>query len=184
MINLSADISTKGEKSFGFAMFTAHIAFSLFAARLVAACYLYHSFAPNLPVPMGVLSEILAGVLIGIAIFPSQFYSVKLDLCGTPRYANFSFSKFIIVIFVFPIVIGFLFDIGLLLKIIMFIKHYIDRFVIFVDNECVASAVRILEAAVVTIFTVKYLIYFFDYIFLLHIVKYKFNYLPSNAMKV
>lgn len=165
MINLSADISTKGEKSFGFAMFTAHIAFSLFAARLVAACYLYHSFAPNLPVPMGVLSEILAGVLIGIAIFPSQFYSVKLDLCGTPRYANFSFSKFIIVIFVFPIVIGFLFDIGLLLKIIMFIKHYIDRFVIFVDNECIASAVRILEAVVVTIFTVKYLIYHFLIIF-------------------
>ena len=165
MINLSADISTKGEKSFGFAMFTAHIAFSLFAARLVAACYLYHSFAPNLPVPMGVLSEILAGVLIGIAIFPSQFYSVKLDLCGTPRYANFSFSKFIIVIFIFPIIIGFLFDIGLLLKIIMFIKHYIDRFVIFVDNECIASAVRILEAVVVTIFTVKYLIYHFLIIF-------------------
>ncbi len=110
---------------------------------------------------MGVLSEILAGVLIGIAIFPSQFYSVKLDLCGMPRYANFSFSKFIIVIFVFPIVIGILFDIGLLLKIIMFIKHYIDRFVIFIDNECVASAVRMLEAAVVTIFTVKYLIYYF-----------------------
>ena len=165
MINLSADISTKGEKSFGFAMFTAHIAFSLFAARLVAACYLYHSFAPNLPVPMGVLSEILAGVLIGIAIFPSQFYSVKLDFWGTPRYANFSFSKFIIVIFVFPIVIGFLFDIGLLLKIIMFIKHYIDRFVIFVDNECIASAVRILEATVVTIFIVKYLIYYFLIIF-------------------
>jgi hypothetical protein len=165
VINLSADISTKGEKSFGFAMFTAHIAFSLFAARLVAACYLYHSFAPNLPVPMGVLSEILAGVLIGIAIFPSQFYSVKLDFWGTPRYANFSFSKFIIVIFVFPIVIGFLFDIGLLLKIIMFIKHYIDRFVIFVDNECIASAVRILEAVVVTIFTVKYLIYHFLIIF-------------------
>lgn len=165
-------------------MFTAHIAFSFFAARLIAGCYLYYSFAPNLPVPMGVLSEILAGVLIGIAIFPSQFYSVKLDLCGTPRYANFSFSKFIIVIFVFPIVIGILFDTRLLLKIIMFIKHYIDRFVIFVDNECVASAVRMLEAAVVTIFTVKYLIYFFDYIFLLHIVKYKFNYSPSNAMKV
>jgi len=165
VINLSADISTKGEKSFGFAMFTAHIAFSLFAARLVAACYLYHSFAPNLPVPMGVLSEILAGVLIGIAIFPSQFYSVKLDFWGTPRYANFSFSKFIIVIFVFPIVIGFLFDIGLLLKIIMFIKHYIDRFVIFVDNECIASAVRILEAVVVTIFSVKYLIYHFLIIF-------------------
>ena len=165
MINLSADISTKGEKSFGFAMFTAHIAFSLFAARLVAACYLYHSFAPNLPVPMGVLSEILGGILIGIAIFPSQFYSVKLDFWGTPRYANFSFSKFIIVIFVFPIVIGFLFDIGLLLKIIMFIKHYIDRFVIFVDNECIASAVRILEAVVVTIFTVKYLIYHFLIIF-------------------
>lgn len=90
---------------------------------------------------MGILSEILAGVLIGIAIFPSQFYSVKLDLCGTPRYANFSFSKFITVIFVFPIVIVFLFDTRLLLKIIMFIKHYIDRFVIFVDNECVASAV-------------------------------------------
>ena len=165
MINLSADISTKGEKSFGFAMFTAHIAFSLFAARLVAVCYLYYIFAPNLPVPMGVLSEILAGVLIGIAIFPSQFYSVKLDFWGTPRYANFSFSKFIIVIFVFPIVIGFLFDIGLLLKIIMFIKHYIDRFVIFVDNECIASAVRILEAVVVTIFTVKYLIYHFLIIF-------------------
>ena len=165
MINLSADISTKGEKSFGFAMFTAHIAFSLFAARLVAACYLYHSFAPNLPVPMGVLSEILAGVLIGIAIFPSQFYSVKLDLWGTPRYANFSFSKFITVIFVFPAIIGILFDIGLLLKIIMFIKHYIDRFVIFVDNECIASAIRILEAVVVTIFTVKYLIYHFLIIF-------------------
>ena len=184
MINLSVNVPTKVEKFLRFAMFTAHIAFSLFAARLVAACYLYYSFAPNLPVPIGVLSEILAGVLIGIAIFPSQFYSVKLDLCGTPRYANFSFSKFIIVIFVFPIVIGILFDTRLLLKIIMFIKHYIDRFVIFVDNECVASAVRILEAAVVTIFTVKYLIYFFDYIFLLHIVKYKFNYLPSNAMKV
>ena len=87
------------------------------------------------------LSEILGGVLIGIAIFPSQFYSVNLNFWGTPRYANFSFSKFIIVIFVFPIVIGFLFDIGLLLEIIMFIKHYIDSFVIFVDNECVASAV-------------------------------------------
>ncbi len=175
---------TKGEKSFRFAMFTAHIAFSLFATWLVVGCYLYHSFAQNLPVPMGILSEILAGVLIGIAIFPSQFYSVKLDLCGTPRYANFSFSKFIIVIFVFPIVIGFLFDIGLLLKIIMFIKHYIDRFVIFVDNECVASALRILEAVVVTIFTIKYLIYYFLIIFLLHIVKYKFNHSPSNAMKV
>lgn len=133
---------TKGEKFLRFAMFMAHIAFSLFATWLVSACYLYHSFAPNLPVPMGVLSEILAGVLIGIAIFPSQFYSVRLDSCGTPRYANFSFSKFIAVIFVFPIVFGILFDIGLLLKIIMFIKHYIDRFVIFVDNECVASAVR------------------------------------------
>ena len=142
-------------------MFTAHIAFSLFATRLVAGCYLYYIFALNLPVSMGVLSEILGGVLIGIAIFPSQFCSVRLDLCGTPRYANFSFSRFIIVIFVFPIVIGILFDIGLLLKIIMFIKYYIDRFVIFVDNECVASAVRILEAAVVTIFTVKYLIYYF-----------------------
>ena len=149
-------------------MFTAHIAFSLFATRLVAGCYLYYIFALNLPVSMGVLSEILGGVLIGIAIFPSQFYSVKLDLCGTPRYANFSFSRFIIVIFVFPIVIGILFDIGLLLKIIMFIKfikYYIDRFVIFVDNECVASAVRMLEAAVVTIFTVKYLIYYFLIIF-------------------
>lgn len=146
-------------------MFTAHIAFSLFATRLVAGCYLYYNFAPNLPVPMGVLSEILGDVLIGIAIFPSQFYSVRLDSCGTPRYANFSFSKFIIVIFVFPIVIGILFDIGLLLKIITFIKHYIDRFVIFVDNECVASAVRMLEAAVVTIFTVKYLIYYFLIIF-------------------
>lgn len=139
--------------------------FSLFATWLVAGCYLYYIFAPNLPVPMGVLSEILGGVLIGIAIFPSQFYSVKFDLCGTPRYANFSFSKFIIVIFVFPIVIGILFDIGLLLKIIMFIKHYIDRFVIFVDNECVASAVRMLEVAVVTIFAVKYLIYYFLIIF-------------------
>ena len=184
MINLSVNVPTKGEKFLRFAMFTAHIAFAFFVARLVAGCYLYYNFAPNLPVPMGVLSEILGGILIGIAIFPSQFYSVKFDLCGTPRYANFSFSKFIIVIFVFPIVIGILFDTRLLLKIIMFIKHYIDRFVIFVDNECVASAVRILEAAVVTIFTVKYLIYFFDYIFLLHIVKYKFNYLPSNAMKV
>ena len=184
MINLSVDVPTKVEKFLRFAMFTAHIAFSLFAARLVAACYLYYSFAPNLPVPIGVLSEILAGVLIGIAIFPSQFYSVKLDLCGTPRYANFSFSKFIIVIFVFPIVIGFLFDIGLLLKIIMFIKHYIDRFVIFVDNECIASAVRILEAAVDDIYHQIFNILFFDYIFLLHIVKYKFNYLPSNAMKV
>lgn len=114
---------------------------------------------------MGVLSEILGGVLIGIAIFPSQFYSVKLDSCGTPRYANFSFSKFITVIFVYPIIIAFLFDIGLLLKIIIFIKHYIDRFVIFVDNECVASAVRMLEAAVVTIFSVKYLIYYFLIIF-------------------
>ena len=132
---------TKGEKFLRFAMFTAHIAFSLFATWLVAACYLYYIFAPSLSVPMGVLSEILGGVLIGIAIFPSQFYSVKLDFWATPRYANFSFSKFIIVIFVFPIVIGILFDIGLLLKIIMFIKHYIDRFVIFVDNECVASAV-------------------------------------------
>ena len=47
----------------------------------------------------------------------------------------------------------------------MFIKHYIDRFVIFVDNECVASAVRMLEAAAVTIFTVKYLIYYFLIIF-------------------
>ena len=161
MINLSADVPTKGEKFLRFAMFTAHIAFSFFAARLVAGCYLYHSFAPNLPLPMGVLSEILGGVLIGIAISPSQFYSVKLDLCGTPRYANFSFSKFITVIFVFPIVIGILFDTRLLLKIIMFIKHYIDRFVIFVDNECVASVVRILEATVVTIFIVKYLIYYF-----------------------
>ena len=143
----------------------AHIAFSLFAKWLVARCYLYHSFAPSLSVPMGVLSEILGGVLIGIAIFPSQFYSVKLDFWATPRYANFSFSKFIIVIFVFPIVIGILFDIGLLLKIITFIKHYIDRFVIFVDNECVASAVWILEAAVVTIFTIKYLIYYFLIIF-------------------
>ena len=142
-----------------------HIAFSLLATRLVAGCYLYYNFAANLPVPMGVLSEILGDVLIGIAIFPSQFYSAKLDLCGTPRYANFSFSKFIIVIFVFPIVIGILFDIGFLLKIIMFIKHYIDRFVIFVDNECVASAVRMLEAAAVTIFTVKYLIYYFLSIF-------------------
>jgi len=44
---------------------------------------------------MGVLSEILGGVLIGVAIFSSQFYSVKLGLCGTPRYANFSFSKYI-----------------------------------------------------------------------------------------
>lgn len=176
---------TKGEKFLRFAMFMAHIAFSFLAARLVAGCYLYYSFAPNLPVPMGVLSEILAGVLIGIAIFPFQFYSVKLDFWETPRYANFSFSKFIMVIFVFPIVFGILFDIGLLLKIIIFIKHYIGRFVIFVDNECVASIVRILEAAVVTIFTVKYLIYyFFDYIFLLHIVKYKFNHSPSNAMKV
>ena len=165
MINLSADVPTKSEKFLRFAMFMAHIAFSLLATWLVAGCYLYDSFAPNLPVPMGVLSEILAGVLIGIAIFPSQFHSVKLDLCGTPRYANFGFSKFIIVIFVFPIVIGILFDIGLLLKIIMFIKHYIDRFVIFVDNECVASAVRILEAVVVTIFTVKYLIYYFLIIF-------------------
>ena len=165
MINLSADVPTKGEKFLRFAMFTAHIAFSFFATWLVAACYLYYSFAPNLPVPMGVLSEILAGVLIGIAIFPSQFYSVSLDSCGTPRYANFSFSKFIIVIFVFPMVFGFLFDIGLLLKIIMFIKHYIDRFVIFVDNECIASAVRMLEAAVVTIFTIKYLIYYFLIIF-------------------
>ena len=122
--------------------------------------------------------------MIGIAIFPSQFYSVKLDSCGTPRYANFSFSKFITVIFVFPVIIGFLFDIGLLLKIIMFIKHYIDRFVIFVDNECVASAVRTLEAAIVTIFTVKYLIYYFLLYFLLDIVKYRFNYSPSNATKV
>ena len=113
---------------------------------------------------MGVLSEILGDVLIGIAIFPSQFYSAKLDLCGTPRYANFSFSKFIIVIFVFPIVIGILFDIGFLLKIIMFIKHYIDRFVIFVDNECVASAVRMLEAAAV-IYSQIFNILFFDYIF-------------------
>ena len=162
---------TKGEKFLRFAMFTAHIAFSLFAARLVAGCYLYYSFAPNLPVPMmGVLGEILGGVLIGIAIFPSQFYSVRLDSCGTPRYANFSFSKFIIVIFVSPIVFGFLFDIGLLLKIIMFIKHYIDRFVIFVDNECVASAVRMLEAAVVTIFTIKYLIYYFLIIFFYYIL--------------
>ena len=165
MINLSVDVPTKGEKFLRFAMFMVHIAFSLFVTWLVAGCYLYYNFAPNLPVPMGVLSEILAGVLIGIAIFPSQFYSVKLDLCGTPRYANFSFSKFIIVIFVFPIVIGFLFDIGLLLKIIMFIKHYIDRFVIFVDNECIASAVQMLEAAVVTIFTIKYLIYYFLIIF-------------------
>ena len=146
-------------------MFTVHIAFSLFATRLVAGCYLYYSFAPNLPVPMGVLSEILGGVLIGVAIFPSQFYSVKLDSCGTPRYANFSFSKFIMVIFIFPVIIGFLFDIEFLLKIIIFIKHYIDRFVIFVDNECVASAVRILEAAVVTIFIIKYLIYYFLIIF-------------------
>ena len=161
---------TKGEKSFRFAMFMAHIAFSLFATWLVARCYLYHSFAPNLPVPMGVLSEILAGVLIGIAIFPSQFYSVKLDFWGTPRYANFSFSKFITVIFVFPVIIGILFNIGLLLKIMMFIKHYIDRFVVFVDNECVASAVRMLEAAVVTIFTVKYLIYYFLIIFFYYIL--------------
>ena len=161
MINLSVNILTKGEKILRFAMFTAHIAFSLFATWLVAGCYLYYIFALNLPVPMGVLSEILGGILIGIAIFPSQFYSVKFDLCGTPRYAN----KFITVIFVFPIVIGILFDIGLLLKIITFIKHYIDRFIIFVDNECVASAVRMLEAAVVTIFTVKYLIYYFFIIF-------------------
>ena len=174
----------KGEKFLRFAMFTVYIVLAFFAALLVAGCYLYYSFAPNLPVPMGVLSEILAGVLIGIAIFPSQFYSVKLDLCGTPRYANFSFSKFIMVIFVFPIVFGILFDIWLLLKIIMFIKHYIDRFVIFVDNECVASAVRMLEAAVVMIFTVKYLIYYFLLYFLLDIVKYKFNHSPSNAMKV
>ena len=146
-------------------MFAVHIALVFFAARLVAGCYLYNSFAPNLPLPMGVLSEILGGVLIGIAISPSQFYSVKLDLCGTPRYANFSFSKFITVIFVFPIVIGILFDTRLLLKIIMLIKHYIDRFVIFVDNECVASVVRILEATVVTIFIVKYLIYYFLIIF-------------------
>ena len=165
MINLSVDVPTKGEKFLRFAMFMVHIAFSLFATWLVAGCYLYYNFAPNLPVPMGVLSEILAGVLIGIAIFPSQFYSVSLDSCGTPRYANFSFSKFIIVIFVFPMVFGFLFDIGLLLKIIMFIKHYIDRFVIFVDNECIASAVQMLEAAVVTIFTIKYLIYYFLIIF-------------------
>lgn len=165
MINLSVDVPAKGENFLRFAMFMAHIAFSLFAARLVAGCYLYYIFALNLPVSMGVLSEILGGVLIGIAIFPSQFYSVKLDSCGTPRYANFSFSKFIMVIFVFTIVIGFLFDIGLLLKIIMFIKHYIDRFVIFVDNECVASTVRMLEAAAVTIFTVKYLIYYFLIIF-------------------
>lgn len=104
MINLSVGVSTKGEKYFRFAMFMAHIAFSFFAAQLVARCYLYYIFAPKLLVPMGILSEILGGVLIGIATFPSQFYSVKLDLCGTPRYANFSFSKFIIVIFVFPIV--------------------------------------------------------------------------------
>ena len=82
-------------------MFTAHIAFSLFATWLVARCYLYYNFALNLPVPVGVLSEILGGVLIGIAIFPSQFCSVKLDLCGTPRYANFSFNKSITVIFAF-----------------------------------------------------------------------------------
>ena len=105
MINLSVNVPTKGEKFLRFAMFMSHIAFSFLAARLVAGCYLYYSFAPNLPVPMGVLSEILGGILIGIAIFPSQFYSVRLDSCGTPRYANFSFSKFIIVIFVFPIVI-------------------------------------------------------------------------------
>lgn len=123
----------------------AHITFLFFAAQLVARRYLYYIFAPNLPVSMGILSEILGGVLIGIAIFPSQFYSVKLDLWGTPRYANFSFSKFITVIFVFPAIIGILFDIGLLLKIMMFIKHYIDRFVIFVDNECVVSAVRIAD---------------------------------------
>ena len=165
MINLSVDVPTKSEKFLRFAMFMVYIAFSFLAARLVAGCYLYYIFALNLPVPMGVLSEILGGVLIGIAIFPSQFYSVKLDSCGTPRYANFSFSKFIMVIFVFPVIIGFLFDIGLLLKIIMFIKHYIDRFVIFVDNECVASTVRMLEAAAVTIFTVKYLIYYFLIIF-------------------
>ena len=170
MINLSVNVPTKGEKFLRFAMFMSHIAFSFLAARLVAGCYLYYSFAPNLPVPMGVLSEILGGILIGIAIFPSQFYSVRLDSCGTPRYANFSFSKFIMVIFVFPIVIGILFDIGLLLKIIMFIKHYIDRFVIFVDNECVASAVRMLEAAAVTIFTVKYLIYYFLIIFFYYIL--------------
>ena len=119
---------------------------------------------------MGVLSEILGGVLIGIAIFPSQFYSVKLNFWGMPRYANFSFSKFIMVIFVYPIIIAFLFDIWLLLKIIMFIKHYIDRFVIFVGNECVASAVRLLEAAVVTIFTIKYLIYYFLIIFFYYIL--------------
>ena len=170
MINLSVNVPTKGEKFLRFAMFMSHIAFSFLAARLVAGCYLYYSFAPNLPVPMGVLSEILGGILIGIAIFPSQFYSVRLDSCGTPRYANFSFSKFIMVIFVFPIVIGILFDIGLLLKIITFIKHYIDRFVIFVDNECVASTVRMLEAAVVTIFTVKYLIYYFLIIFFYYIL--------------
>lgn len=123
----------------------AHITFLFFAAQLVARRYLYYIFAPNLPVSMGILSEILGGVLIGIAIFPSQFYSVKLDLWGTPRYANFSFSKFITVIFVFPVIIGILFNIGLLLKIMMFIKHYIDRFVIFVDNECVVSAVRIAD---------------------------------------
>ena len=170
MINLSVDVSTKGEKYFRFTMFMAHITFLFFAAQLVARCYLYYIFAPNLPIHMGVLSEILGGVLIGIAIFPSQFYSVKLDLWGTPRYANFSFSKFITVIFVFPVIIGILFDIGLLLKIVMFIKHYIDRFVVFVDNECVASAVRMLEAAVVTIFTIKYLIYYFLIIFFYYIL--------------
>ena len=102
MINLSVNVPTKGEKFLRFAMFTAHIAFAFFVARLVAGCYLYYSFAPNLPVPMmGVLGEILGGVSIGIAIFPSQFYSVKFDLCGTPRYANFSFNKSITVIFAF-----------------------------------------------------------------------------------
>ncbi|MDX4071603.1 hypothetical protein Q6A88_07795 [Aliarcobacter skirrowii] len=123
------------------------------------------------------ISYIAGGILLGALLFPYfSMCKLKLNKIGIPNY-TFNFWKFIIGLFVSPLIIGTLVDffipqltISELFSFIVdksnFITNYIQQVMNLDNSFYFKMLIKIIPMAILTIISLKYLLYWFIMSFL------------------
>ena len=124
----------------------------------------YKLFGFNIP------NEILTGILVGFIFFASiSLFGIELRILDLPKFSGFNINKFIISIFVTPMIIGLIsknYNINIDYNDFILVKDFLHQNIfnisIDIDNSMLEYLIfifKILPVAIATVYFIKLYIY-------------------------
>jgi hypothetical protein len=121
------------------------------------------------------LNKVFAGFILGLLFLPYLWTDgLKFDFMGQPKYKKFSFMRFVLMIVIIPLFLGFLLEfiypefsyISAFIKFIEFSNTIIDFILTYIKIDYLTSVLPLIPIAIISFILVKYLIYSFIIFFI------------------